>query len=243
MATVDDGLALRSDVSALREDVLDPIERAESALERERAEVEAERAAFRSFAERVREIQARRAPTAPRGLPVTRNGPTETPLKRVREAYRDSILSLDHYGEVYGEPLEVNLATELGRDLAATLCFDDGTAFTPLLKEQTVTAAVATAEERASFIADIDRERDDVADHRAALERLLEELDAGRVSPACQSFEDEIDALVRRRQETIRSQRSIDGRSLCGYLYDETPWNYPVLVAATRFFGTLSGER
>lgn len=91
----------------------------------ERAEVAAERDAFAAFAERV-EACPTPSPSSvasgsvPRAV-TTRSDDAPDHAARLRRAYRETVMAVDHYDVVYDEPLVVNAAAELGPDAATVL--------------------------------------------------------------------------------------------------------------------------
>lgn len=129
-------------LDTLRQHVLRPIITAERIVSRERTEVTAERDAFASFADRVTSLDPvpwRQEERLQRVL-VNADPPNEK-LERVRTAYRETVMSVDHYDTVYGEPMSEHVAAECGPDLAAGICAERTAAFTPAYKTAIQTAA------------------------------------------------------------------------------------------------------
>jgi len=159
-------------------------------------------------------------------------------MQRVRAAYRETVMSVPHYGEVYGEPLATNVAAEFGRDLAAGVRADGPMPLTQPCKNALRAAAAQAARERRTFLDVLDREAESVTSASAELTEILDNLDTTAVPEwHREAFADRLDRIAHDRQELIRAPRPLpsdDGHSLCDYLYRDEPWTYPVLTAVTR---------
>lgn len=229
----------------LRRHVLDPFETAESILDREHREVEAERCAFEQFRGRIAGVETVSGiSTVPATRsPLHKNRPR--PTERVRSAYYETVMSVDHYDEFYDEPLIENAAAELSDEVAAGFRLDTHLQFTDLYKRTLVTAINNAIDQRETFCAILDDERESLNQSRATLHTVVDELDGTHV-PAClgNDFTNILDNVARQRQETFdrRTMSSrTDGRELCSYLYADCGWTYPVLTAVTRLRGAVNG--
>jgi len=107
--------------------VLEPVTTAESVLDQEYKEVAAERRAFEQFQGRVAAVETVSDVSA---APATRV-PLYANRSRVRCAFRETVMSGDHYDEVYGESLVKHAAAELSDEIAAGLRGDAHLQFTP----------------------------------------------------------------------------------------------------------------
>lgn len=226
-------------LSSLREHVTRPLSTAIDIVETERGEVESERRAFSQFKERVAGIEARSAGREQPDMGVTL---VETPSKRaerVRSAFRDTVMSVDHYDERYGESPVEHAAAELSTDVAPGFRRDAGTAFTEFYK-LSLTAAVDDAVDQRERLCDLlDAERASLATSRRTLAELLDSFDRPRIpARGDEEFEDRLDDLARTRQTLVHRRdphMRAKGHELCGYLYGGPEWTYPVLTAVTRF--------
>jgi len=232
--------------ASLRDHVTGPVSRATAVVAAEFAEVDAEREAFEAFEDRVAGIDtvsmSRSTPASQRpGLVQARPQCAE----RVRNAFRETVMSVDHYDDLYGETLEEHFAAELSPDLLAGLREGAGSQFTDLYK-RTLLGAIETAiDQRETFCEILDNERASLESCGEALEALVDDLDGTRVRPQNRSeFADALDEVARQRQETFAGRTSsprTDGHDLCNYLYGDCEWTYPVLTAVTRLRGTVNG--
>lgn len=219
---------------SVREHAHEPLEEAREYLDHERAEVRAERAAFERFAEKVGGI--RPAPTTAGPLALSGDDGAEK-RAAVRELYEETVLDLDHYEDVYGEPLLVNVASELSADIAEGLRKEGGVPFSAQFRDVVRAAATDAAERRGEFLDRLADERDSIENASEAIREMTDALGASGLPPGQRhDFEDRLDGLVRRRQQRLQSRAAYrqDGHDLCEYVYADAQWTYPVLTAVTR---------
>jgi len=234
-------------VDSLREYVLAPLSTAASHIEREQAELAVERDAFREFRERVTEIEPTPAASTPRRLAADRNGGGHSnSLDRVRSAYRETVMDVPHYEDVYEESFEAHVAAEFGSELAHQLCEESAASFTLPLRERLRVAAQRAIEERRALLDRLDDEGDSVAAARSDLAVVLQPL-SSTVIPEWhrETFARRLDAIAERRQETLHDRGDLpDGSdySLSTYLYRDDPWSHPVLTAVARVRETVTFE-
>jgi hypothetical protein len=230
---------------SLRRHVLAPLETAESVLDQEYEELDAERRAFEAFRGRVAGIEIITTASA---VPATRSPLAENRSRapeRVRSAYRETVMSVDHYEQMYGESLVENVAAELSDEIAAGLRRGAHLQFTPLFKRTLLTAVDSAIDQRESFCTILAGERDSLARSRDGLQAILDELDGTRVPTSTETdFTDALDEIASQRQETFAGRTAsprTNGHDLCAYLYTDCPWTYPVLTAVTRLRGAVNG--
>lgn len=224
---------------ALRQHVLGPLATAERTLTAERTEVTAERDGFEAFAERLATIDpVSTPPVSGPSPPMGGRDATVDRLDRVRTAYRETVMSVSHYDDVYGESLVEHVAAECGDDLAAGLRTDTSVPFTSTYKSGLRSAAVHAAQERALFLETLDREATSIETARRELAELVGQLDTTTVPEWYRErFADRLETVAHDRQETIRSRRTgpfLEGHALCEWLYRDASWTYPVLTAVAR---------
>jgi len=232
--------------ASLRDHVSGPVSTATAVVAAEYAEVDAERAAFEAFEDRVAGIDtvsmSRSTPASQRpGLVQSQPRSAE----RVRNAFRETVMSVEHYDALYAETLEEHFAAELSPDLLAGLQEGAGSQFTDLYK-RTLLGAIGTAiDQRETFCDVLDNERESLETSAEALTAMVDDLDGTRVQPQSRvEFTEALDEVARQRQETFAGRTSsprTDGHDLCDYLYGNCEWTYPVLTAVTRLRGTVNG--
>ncbi|WP_049931143.1 DUF7260 family protein [Halosimplex carlsbadense] len=225
-------------VRSLRDHVLEPLSTATEIVDREHAEVEAERRAFARFGDRVAGIETE-TPSA--SEPGQRQMLVDTPsnrTERLRSAFRESVMSVDHYEERYGESLVEHVAAELTADVAAGFRRNSGAAFTEFYKS-TLTSAVANAVDGRERLCDqLDGERSSLEASRRALDDLVENCGGPWSETATVGIEPELDEIAQQRQALVQRRDPVsgtDGHDLCDYVYGNADWTYPVLTAITRF--------
>ena len=225
---------------SVREHVREPLGTALEHVQREQAEIDAERAAFEHFAERVATI----APV------VTTDGPQllardheREKRAAVREAYEETVMAVDHYDDVYGEPLLVNVAGELSAEIAEGLRDEAGLPFTEHLQSLILAAADDAVERREGFQERLENERDSIEAADEALREVTDSLDGtGLPQWYRPSFDEHLDEVVADRQERLQTRAAYrrTGHDLCEYIYDEEPWTYPVLTAVARLRNSVA---
>lgn len=241
MSTSDSGTDQPQHLRSLRRYVRSPLSAATRRLERERAEVARERQAFETFLERVRVVE----PVAETEFGTTTlltPGRRSDRFDRIRAAYRETVMDVDHYEAAYGDTMDESIAAELGPELAEGLRADE-VDFTRTYKAMLVSVAATAMRDRDAICTALEEERESLAASRERLDRLVDDLD-GSVVPAWYgpTFEAKVEATVRDRQETLHDHGPLpnrDSHSFCTYLYRDQPWTYPVLTAATRLIDTV----
>jgi hypothetical protein len=232
--------------ASLRDHVRRPVSTAVEIVEAEYEEVESERRAFERFEDRVIGIETvSLSGVAPPGQQPKLVQSRSRRIERVRSAFRETVMSVPHYDDVYGETLDEHFAAELSAELAAGLGERSGLQFTDLYK-RTLLSAVARAIERHETFCDIlESERTSLEASRERLDGAMAELEGTRVPAGARTeFTDTLDELAKRRQTEIAGQVSsprTDGHELCIYLYGDQLWTYPVLTGVTRLREGVNG--
>lgn len=221
-----------------REYVLTPLSTAETVVEAEREEVHAERRAWARFKERIAGIET---VSTSRSTPTTRTYRVEGQNRgreRTRAAYRETVMSVDHYDELYGETLEEHAAAELSADIAAGLRREATTPFSEWYKTALTAAVETTIAHRERFSAELDAEAESLAASKPTLDEILSSCEGPRIPAGRRAdFEDQLEEVARERQEVIQQRTPLsrtDGHDLCRYLYHDQEWTYPVLTAVAR---------
>lgn len=230
---------------SLERHVLSPIETAEGIASDEYEEVEAERRAFERFKRRVATFDTTAyGVTSPTTRTWVRNERSRI-VQRIRDAFRETVMSVDHYDALYGESLDEHFAAELSDELAAGLQQDTHSEFTHLYKSALLTATEEAIARRETVGDTFENEHDSLRVSHDALRAVLTELDGTHV-PArfVTDFTATLDEVVRTRQRTLSNRSDsprADGHDFCLYLYGNRDWTYPVLTAVTRLRGAVNG--
>ena len=238
------------------------LRRARSACEDERDRLLAERRAFERFVRRVEEIEPVDAmgTTVQAGATASMSHSIDgDELSTVEDAYRETVMSVDHYENDYGESVRENMAAELGADVTTAVL--DGQRFHPQLKVAIMTKCTEAYETRTNVLRDIDGEAGQIEDARSEIESVeatLERLDSRSLLD--KSFEDlredyaelcdletDCEALLADRQETVTAREPSpepdEGHDFHAYLYDPLEVSYPVLAATLSTLSTVRSAR
>jgi len=161
-----------------------------------------------------------------------------------RTAFRETVMAVDHYDEMYGETLEEHVAMELSAAAAAVFRSDSATSFTDMHKTALAAVIKDAIDQRDLVREQLETELDSIEPCRTDLVELLGCFD-GATGPAWfrSDFESRLNKLARTRQEEIQRRHHrarTDGHDLCHYLYNEPPWTYPVLTAIARLRSSVS---
>jgi hypothetical protein len=223
--------------TVLRGYVLDPLAEAQSVVQREAIEIDTEREAFDQLAQRVTTIE-----TVPdrQPEPQAHTLTVESQLQaadQLQHAYRETVMDVPHYDDVYGESLETNVAAELPPE-AAILFQDPADQITPDQITRIRAAATNARASRETLAAKLADEQESIATAYDELDAVVKQLDGPHVPGwYTAQFEATLTTTIQTRQEILDDRRHrsrSDGHDLCHYLYTEQGWTYPVLTAVAR---------
>jgi hypothetical protein len=215
----------------------------------ERSEIAAERDAFAALADRVADCPVRSAPTAaghdvgpPVGVAASA-APSGDAHERLRRAYRETVMSVDHYDAVYDESLFENAASELGTDLATAL--RERVPFSPAFKATLHDAVTDARAEREWFLELLRTEAESLADAHATLDGVVDDIprDGEASSASLADLRRRCERVGCERQATLRSQfrAAPAGDDLYDYLYGDQSWTHPVLTVVATLVADLDG--
>ena len=244
---------------------------ARAVLRRERERAGDERDAFARFARRVADLDTTAAGGFAAGgggsnvgpgpgvgtlaISGTAGRPPDDQVARARRAYRDTVMSVPHYEEEYGESLAENVSAEFGESVAIAL--EEAEAFTPGLRRTLVDGADTARDRRNSLVRAIEREESTLRSAAGTLSEVESDVEAADGSTLSLSFEElmdrwgrlydleqECERVLEERQEAIQSGYGVPLRldgpiSLQEYLYDSLPVTHPVLAEATRMLESV----
>jgi hypothetical protein len=227
---------------------LSRLHQAVDALDAERDRTRAERDAFDRFVERISGIDPE-SPGLTDGGPKVVTGREPGRLSEVVDAYRDTIMSLEHYDDEYDDTLAEHMAAEFGEDVA--LAVANGAILSPQLQRTLCRTGTHAKERRDRLLSALDSETDSLADAMATLRELDADLEAVDASAdrdrealvgdwhVVRDVDDRTVSLLEARQHDIHQQRHVVGHgdgptALYEYVYGGLPSTYPVLSAGTR---------
>lgn len=229
------------------------------AVNEEQDQVEAEQEAFAEFAEEVRSLSP-----AGRSAEVTDaqtvNGPSgNRRLARVRDAYRETVMSTPDFEREYDESLREHVAAEFGDDFASLL--SDGHQLNQHSKQLIARQARHSAQHRQLLLEGLAVENRSLEHAASTLEPVfttLTDVTRGDVSvmslprlidldcELCEQRENCL-ALLRTRQEQIHTvNRRVKGDSKTltqEYLYCDLPVRFPALCATLECLESIRTAR
>lgn len=225
------------------------IDAAASVVEKEVAVAEAEAEAFSAFRSRLRRLEPVTTTAASGGgsLATTASVSGVDP-DDVEAAYRDTVLSMDHYERDYGEPLLVNVGAEFGGQVRELLAA--GIPIPPMALGVVEAAAERALEERRQFLRALENELDSLRDVERRLGEIERELHECRRDPSAsveavgfgsgrterlRELAAECEALAAERQRAIHRGpitrlSGVEDRSLIEFLYGDADHRFPALV-------------
>lgn len=147
------------------------IQKALFELEDEREFTEAELDAFEEFAERVESMSVHaNAGMGSDAAVLTKVSASSEQLQQIRTCYRETVMSVPSYDDVYDEPFHENFAAEFGDDLASVVA--GGTQLTRPVQQLLVTKARTSATQRNEHLYVLDAERTSITNADARLEKI-----------------------------------------------------------------------
>ena len=245
--------------------VVTHIPMAREIVQREREYTATERDAFRQFGQRVAALDSPTPSTdgnqqaQDQEVPLTMtpsmhsaaSPPSATDgLNAIQQAYRETVMGMDHYEEEYDESLGVNLAAEFSEELAVAITSTPQ--LTPHLQQTVVQAATAASTRREEFIARLDDERATLDETHQTLATIGEQYERVTAQPryqqsaadlqethqqltdCCSACEQLLDERQTQRAEGHTAEPRIDELvDLHHYLYQSLDVTYPVLADGT----------
>lgn len=223
-----------------------------TAVQAECESVAAEHEALARFVDRLEELpttqlQGTSVQGAGIGVASTTSPPPTDGMAAVEEAYRETVMAVDHYEQDYGEPFAQHLATEFGEEIAGAVVAN--ARLTPQVKSVLLTAAREAQRQREKYLETMEREREQLQEAETLLGTVgdrCEEVDGQRLRR--RSFEE----LQRRLEQLFDERKRLtttledrqdqlhngvvfgwdrrDAESVYRYLYADIDATYPVLA-------------
>lgn len=221
----------------------------------EDSRIAAERDAFLEFADRVAAIPTDHStvpqPTTDGGvLSIASGTASSKSLDAVRNAYRETVMSVEHFEEDYGESLTANMTAEFGEDVAESVT--QGSQFSPMLQNALIAKSKHAATDRNRLMNSVHQEvsalqdaRKTFADIEAELDDVDEEMVSGTQIPKLGDLWEKLEAIEHRCSEILQERQrnlhtepldhgiSRETMSFHGYLYSPLDTDYPVLRKGT----------
>lgn len=219
-------------------------------VRRERREVERECRAFQRFRQRIQTLdtQTPRFERSVVGVDQSLTSAEKSVRDTIEPWYRETVMAVDHYGDVYGDSFEASLSAEFGVDMLVLI--SEATTFSPLIKQRLLEAAQQCIDNRQVFLETLQDEFTTLKDAQSTVQgsrEAIAELDSTESQgisdtelteryDTLHTLNDECKSWIQQRQEEIHAQRidrsaDVDAYTdLCSYLYEDLEVDYPVLA-------------
>lgn len=229
-------------------------------VRRERREVKRECQAFQGFRQRVQAIETQTPRFEQPVVGVKRDlaSAEDSIRETIEPEYRDTVMAVDHYDDVYADSFSTSISAEFGADVLVLL--SEATAFSLVIKQRLLEAAQQCIDSRRAFLETLQDEYATLKDARSTVQKIREvikEFDSTAVQgftdtelsdryDTLHKLSDECESWIQQRQEEIHArwvERSADvdaDPDLCSYFYEELEVDYPVLATFADIMETIS---
>ncbi|WP_435158174.1 DUF7260 family protein [Haladaptatus sp. DFWS20] len=216
--------------------------RAERLTNKEESQCQAEIDAFENFLDRLSEIPPHPYQTdggSLQGSVQTRPQSVHTFPGAVQTAYRETVLSVDHWKDEYGEETVLeSIEDEFGPEVAAGLAGGSAT-WSQLLWNQLQTASETAIETRQRSLMLITEEQKQLEELRSSLAEIGDELAAierceypfAERSDRLAAIQQQLDELTARWQTYLHQRKRSNDKLFSYYIYTDLDTNFPGLAA------------
>jgi len=230
------------------------VAQAQSLVAEERERTTDERDAFTAFERKVSEIEATQSVPTGGSVVTMANGPSDRQLQQVRDAYRETVMSVPHYEAEYDEAIEVNMTAELGEEVATAVL--DGTRFTRQIKHGLISQCNEAQRRRRELLAALKREERRLTSANEEFHDVEDALEAGmpesvrdcsfpELSDRWQQLGDVESRCRDLLEEYSASRGGTRGKrsEFREYVYQSLPTEHPVLSDGTRLLDHITDCR
>lgn len=190
---------------------------------------------------------------------TTMQSQSDNQLQRVQEAYRETVMDVPYYDEVYNESLLESLAEEFGSEIASALMTNEY--LTPPLRNQILIKSRQARNNRANFLDSLSKETENLRSMDKTITeigtnldtlnaRTLETWTRTDLTESCEQIlaaEEQCEELAATRQAILQNSRSPgptpSDLNFNEYLYESLPVTYPVLSDLANLTNTLKTEQ
>lgn len=223
---------------------------AKAELSEERKRIKSEQKAFKNFCRRISSINATQThktvtASAPQTNPAALSNNISKSIERVESVYRETVMSVEHYDEDYGESFATNMAEELGSDIARATTA--GHTLSPPLKQAIISATSTAQSSRCDLLRELAQEYATLSELETTLVQYTDPVASARrplsdcsldmladIWQDLESHKSTCERLCRERQKQIQARKKrmqmSDEDSLCEYLHSGLAVNYPILA-------------
>ena len=219
-----------------------PLPNAEHLIRNEESQVQAEIDAFKNFLDRLDEIPPHPYRTDGGSLHSTvqsRSHSSHTFPSSVQEAYRETVLAVDHWEDEYGEKTALeSINNEFGPEVAAGLAGGSAMWSQPLWDQLKSASEEAIETRKQSYslmtaerqqLKELHRSLTDVGEELAAIERR--EFAFDECNDRLTSIQQQLDELTHDQQSYLCQRKSSNEKLFTTYVYADLDTEYPGLAA------------
>ncbi|WP_049972584.1 DUF7260 family protein [Haladaptatus cibarius] len=211
-------------------------------LRNEKSELQSEIKAFENFSDRLSQIPPQPCRTDGGTLTSTfqsQPSTAQSPQEAVRTAYRDTVLSVDHWKSTYGAETAIDsIAQEFGPDIATYLS-GSSSIWSPLVWNQLRNASEEVVGNRQRTVRKITQELSQLDDLQNSLLEIDDELAAierGHFSftdrtDCLRTLQRELDQLVDDQQKYLHQREYTNGDIFSAFIYSDLDTDFPGLSA------------
>ena len=215
---------------------------AQQLVSNEESQVQAEIDAFEDFLDRLEEIPPHPYQTDDGSLYGTVQSPSDTShtfSSAVQDAYRETVLAVDHWKEEYGEKTTLeSIKNEFKPEVAAGLAGGSAMWSQPLWNQLKSSSEEAIETRQRSYSAiteeqqqlkNLDSSLTDIGEELAAIERR--EFTFNECSDRLTSIQQQLDELTHEQQSYLHQRKRLNPELFTTYVYANLDTKYPGLAA------------
>lgn len=226
------------------------LESAQETVRRECQQIERECLAFQRFRQRVHDFETATPQIGPLSVGMHQGFTCSqrSVRDRVEPWYRETVMAVDHYDDVYEDSFTTSFSAEFGTDVLHMI--SDASTFSSGIEGRLLNVAQQCIDSRQRFVDMLEDESATLSDAESNVRKIQHTIDKiddedGRCLStahvtsrfeALQSLNDECEEWLQRRQDQIRGRRfdrssgASGGTDLCSYLYESLNVNHPILA-------------
>ncbi|WP_226008276.1 DUF7260 family protein [Natrinema salinisoli] len=229
-----------------------------TAVQQERELLQQEIDAFDKFIVEVKSITVPTNSTDSLGPTLTsQTNVSSSGLQEVQNAYRTTIMDMDHFDQEYGEELHENMAVELTDNVATAVT--NGHQFSHPLKQAVIQQSHLSKSQRESLLQTVDLERESLEHAKEKLQEINPDFEYGtdlssltltnlfcydrRLRQCMAKYEQ----LLSNRQNHIQSHSKVGSKIgqpyVQFYLYESLEVTFPVLSATINQYSLLREQQ
>lgn len=225
------------------------MEAALDCIRRERDEVECECRAMQRFRQRIQRLDTHTPQIEqPTFGTQQRLSPSRRLVRdRIESCYRETVMAVNHYDDVYGDSFEESVSIEFGTEIARQI--SEATSFSPIFQQHLLDATQRCITNRRIYVETLQDERTALKDAQSTVRKIrqmvlkindeqLQCLSGTQLTTQYEtlhSMRQECEGWLQSRQQQLHARLSKESpvadanTGLCPYLYASLDVTYPIL--------------